>query len=185
MAALTEARIRVVGLIYRKLRSLQALARLLEQLGDVSSLIPDPTQFIPLSIIDLSLYNQLRSNCPALGLPPGDISEIDKLRQRVADAYQKLIDQINCHPHKRLQELDRAFNRALQEHAGFFEEPEWMQCFQFICDASTEKAAQLKIQTDAIMETPTTVKKVLSINQKAKADEAQQVVDRINELANS
>jgi len=68
--ALSDFQQKVIEAINGKFAALRRLSELLEQLSDLTGFIPDITKLIPLSAIDLTLYETLRAECPFLHLPP-------------------------------------------------------------------------------------------------------------------
>jgi hypothetical protein len=103
-----------MDLLNRKFFALRRLAQLLEQAGDLTGFIPDITALIPLSQIDLLLYEQLRNACPFLNLPPSDTNTVNeslgKLQGLVAQAYAQILALLINHPWQRWDELTRILN---------------------------------------------------------------------------
>jgi hypothetical protein len=106
---LTDLQVQLMDLLNKKFYALRRLAALLEQLADLSGFIPDITKLIPLSAIDIPLYESLRNACPFLNLPPADSSTanegIGKLQGMVAEAYAMILRLLNNNPLARMQEL--------------------------------------------------------------------------------
>lgn len=106
--ALADYQIKVLQAINGKFLALQRIADLLEQLGDISGFLPNISALIPISQIDLNLYEQLRSSCPFLNLPPASINAeatLDNLRAEVNAAYGRLLAQLSQNPLNRLGKL--------------------------------------------------------------------------------
>src|SRR5574343_450195 len=159
-----------------KLSSLKRLADLLEQSSDLASLIPNLANFVPLSHINLDVYNSMRRNCPNLGLPAlSPFESLNSLRKSVEDAYQSILNKLNGHPWKRLEDLDRLLNDAIE---GLnFQQPDWFACFRSICQTQNEFIQSSENLSKDIQNTPTNVSKVLNASQQSKVREINQTIE--------
>lgn len=112
--ALTDLQVQLMDMLNRKFYALRRLAQLLEQAGDLTGFIPDITRLIPLSQIDLLLYEQLRNDCPFLNLPPSDSTTVNeslgKLQGMIAQAYGQILAQLNNHPWQKWDQLTRVLD---------------------------------------------------------------------------
>jgi hypothetical protein len=137
----------------RKFDALQRVAQAIEEAGDPASLIPDPSQLIPVVNLDLTTYNNIRSNCPFLGLPAADIDHLtglNDIRSKLSSAYSDLISDLEKHPWLRFDRLQGMLDRALsQATASLSEVQGYLQCATSICGASTSEEIS---RNQAIME---------------------------------
>lgn len=135
--ALAEAQFYVLQRINRKFEALRRLGQLLEQLGDLSNLIPQISNLIPVIDIDLSLYTNLRSNCPFLNLPAASEASLENLRQQVITAYSTLTGNLLNHPWMRMGQLQDQLSKYQQQvNAAFAEGGQYIQCLQAACQTA-------------------------------------------------
>ena len=145
----------IIRRVNRKFEALRRLAQLLEELGDLSTLVPNINSLIPVIDIDLSTYNQLAAACPFLNLPaPGEAS-LNELRSRIIGAYANLMQGVLSHPWMRmgrvqaeLEKFQSKINFALGMGASYIE------CLQAACNAVSavgsafEKVSRADIQKE-------------------------------------
>lgn len=98
--------------------ALKRLADLLYDAGlDVP--IPDPSQLIPVDLIDLDKYNQMASLCPGL-LPPVNGNVLNDLRSAVQSAYLQLMQLVDVHPFTKLGLLQSQVDGLIDEAEAAF-----------------------------------------------------------------
>lgn len=109
--------------VNRKFEAMRRLALLLEQLGDLTSLIPDIQRLIPLlipvNLIDFTLYNQLAQGCPMLGLPSYGEGPLIDLQQKVSAAYANYAGKILNSPYMRMRKLQGELDRFIGSLDGY------------------------------------------------------------------
>lgn len=194
--ALAEAQFEVLKRINNKFDALRRLAELLEQLGDLSVLIPNLSQLIPILDIDLDAYVNLRANCPFLNLPPVNEASLDGLRNQVLSAYSQLTSRVLNHPWMRMGKLQDQLSRyQAQFNTAFAEGSQYIQCLQAACQTAEaladtgESFAKRVVNTDIGNELARFSRnyvdqagQVLTNAGKAKYEQAARVVDRMKEL---
>lgn len=138
--ALSDFQNKVIALINGKFAALRRLADLLEQLGDLNGFLPDISRLVPISSIDLYVYESLRAECPFLGLPPasGDPEQsLGALRAQVNTAYGRLLAQLNLNPYGRLSKLQQKLDDYQQKfNLSALNGVDFMQCLQAACQAA-------------------------------------------------
>lgn len=137
---LSDFQQKVIDAINGKFAALRRLAELLEKLGDLTGFIPDISKLIPISSIDVSVYETLRAECPFLSLPPasGDPEQVlGGLRAQVNTAYGRLLGELNAHPLSRLDKLQGKLNDYQQRfNVAALGGTDFMQCLQAACQAA-------------------------------------------------
>jgi len=123
----------------KKFEQLRRLAALLEQLGDLSWLVPNLNALIPVANIDFEVYNQLASNCPFLGLPGNPVQgNLDALRAQVLAAYDDYARKIVNHPFSRMGELQAELTKYQTQITGAMTQgQDFIRCLQSMCAAAT------------------------------------------------
>jgi len=136
--SLTALQLNLLTRINKKFAALQSLARLLEQLSDLQSWLPDLTGLIPVIQIDLGMYNTLMANCPSLNLPPATGS-LNQLQAAVAQAYNQLLSQVMQSPLFRLGQVQGQFDSFMSgmNSGGFGQAAQFMACLQFMCGGAS------------------------------------------------
>jgi hypothetical protein len=138
--ALADFQIRVLQAINAKFLALRRLADLLEQAADLTGFIPNIGALIPISSIDLRLYEELRVACPFLHLPPatGDPELIlSNLRAEVDAAYGRLIATLNLNPLNRLSKLQAKLDAFQQQfNIAALGGIDFMRCLQAACQST-------------------------------------------------
>lgn len=170
--------------INTKFNALKRLAELLEQAGDASGIIPNPANLIPLSQINLELYNQLRIKCPFLNLPVADTTAITNLKFKVQDSYYRMISKLNHHPYMRIADLNRLLNRAIYA-VNYHSQPDWQRCLQFMCDSAKQASAQARAAFNEVVGTNGKINDVATIQQRNKIQQIQNVQAQLKVLAGS
>jgi multidrug efflux pump subunit AcrA (membrane-fusion protein) len=134
--ALAQFQFDVMKRLNRKFASLQRIAQLLEQVGDLTVLVPNIGDLIPISSITLDTYARLVQNCPFLGLPETPTAEsLAQLRQRVIEAYSALVRKLLNHPFLRMNKLQEALAKFQSDiNAGAAVVSDYIKCLQTICD---------------------------------------------------
>jgi hypothetical protein len=194
--SLAEFQFDVIRRVNRKFIALQRLAELLEQLGDISTLIPNIAKlidsFIPVANIDLELYNQLASACPFLNLPaPGEAS-LAELQARVVAAYSNLTRQLLNHPWLRMGLLQNQLARFQSKvDMTLATGLNFIQCLQAACQAVEgtasffEGISNADVQKEITSFTTNFVEQggsVLSEGARTKNTEAKELIDQMKAL---
>ena len=128
---------KAIRMVNRKFAALRRLAEILEQLGDLSFIIPDVTKLIPLYMIDVSTYANLVQACPFLNLPknPGT-EDIANLKALVAASYARITSQLQNHPWFRMGMLQGQLDKLQGALSGVLSEgQQYMQCLQQACNS--------------------------------------------------
>lgn len=123
-------------IVNRKFNALRRLAELLEQLGDISSFLPDINKLIPIHMINIDAYANLIGACPSLNLPAVSNADIGQLQSNLNVAYGNLIRKLEKHPWLRmgkvqdqLAKVQAKYNDTLNQGVQFY------RCFQAACNA--------------------------------------------------
>lgn len=133
--ALAELQYDVIRRINRKFNALRRLAQTLEALGDLSGLVPNLPQLLPLASIDASVYTRLQENCPFLNLPPYGSQSLAELQQAVQAAYSNLARKLMNHPFMRMQKLNDAMSKFQQDvNLTLATGADYTRCLQTVCD---------------------------------------------------
>jgi hypothetical protein len=144
----------VLKRINRKFAALRSLASLLEQLGDVSVLIPNIGRLIPVVNIDLALYENLVANCPYLNLPPATTGDLNQLQAMVTGAYANFFNKLLRHPWNRMGQLQDQLDNFLGQIQGdvnsaMTQSLDFLRCLQTVCAAGKAAIGQLNAIKDA------------------------------------
>jgi len=136
--------------INRKFAALRNLAQLLEQLGDLSALVPNIGQLIPVVNIDLALYEQLVASCPYLNLPPVTTGDVNQLQSYVTSAYANFFNRLLRHPWNRMGQLQQELDSYQSQITGAFAQAgDFLRCLQTVCATGRAVAGQLEAVRDA------------------------------------
>lgn len=195
---LADYQYKLIVLLNSKFDSLRRLADLLENLGDLSSLLPPFSSLFPLSAIDLNTYEQLRQACPSLGLPPVEDEineEIDKLRARVGEAYDRILRDLKSLPWFRMGKLQDEMDKFRSKVGGVIDvSGEFLECLQAACNAQeTVQSAWGKVSQVSVDDIRSNVNNynnnftvlgvgILTHEQKAKARELERIGEELNNL---
>lgn len=135
--ALAEAQYYSLQKLNRKFEALRRLAQQLEALGDLSTLIPNITDLVPVLDIDISTYTELASACPFLNLPAFNEASLEQLRREVITAYDRLVRNVLNHPWTRMGQLQEQLSMYQQRvNALFAQGAQYLQCLQAACQAA-------------------------------------------------
>jgi hypothetical protein len=138
----------VLRRINKKFAALQNLAALLEQLTNLSSWIPSLTGLIPVTEIDVGMYNELAARCPYLKLPPAT-NQLTNLQAAVVAAYTALLQKIMRSPDFRLGELqDEMTKYQAQMNNMFGQASQFLACLQTVCAAGESAINTLTAMSD-------------------------------------
>lgn len=197
--ALSDFQQKIIDAINGKFAALRRLANLLEQLADITSFIPDISRLLPISQIDLSLYENLRAECPFLNLPPGQgdpEAVIGQLRAQVNAAYGRLLGQLYKHPLARMDKLQAKIDDFQQQlNLGALNGVDFMQCLQAACQAAVavegsvsnlSNTSSSKVYESAktyLKNIVTDEGKILTKSAQAKVDDWKSTVDALKELS--
>jgi hypothetical protein len=190
--ALAQFQFDVVRRLNRKFLALRRIADLLEQVGDVSVLIPNIGELIPVVSITLETYQRLVENCPFLGLPDVNEGNLAELRQRVVLAYLALVSKLLNHPHLRMTKLQEMLAKFQSDlNAGAAVISDYLLCLQTICDTIGKAGTAFAdfTQADIAKETAefttnfvANAGQVLTNGQKLKAEQVSTLVTNITDL---
>lgn len=153
--ALARMQYDIIRRVNRKFEALRRLAQLLEDLGNLSDLVPNINALIPVVDIDFDTYNQLAAACPFLNLPfPGEASLVE-LRQRVIGAYSNLMKDLLNHPWIRMGKLQDEMSK-FQSKVNFAlgMGASYIECLLAACNAVSavgsafQKVSQADIQKE-------------------------------------
>lgn len=144
----------VLKRINKKFTALRSLAALLEQLGDLSDLVPNIGRLIPVVNIDLALYENLVANCPWLNLPPATTGDLNQLQAMVTGAYANMINKLLRHPWNRMGQLQDQLDDFLGQIQGdvnsaMTQAADFLRCLQTVCAAGKAVVGQLNAIKDA------------------------------------
>lgn len=148
--ALAAFQLDVLKRINRKFAALRSLAQLLEQLGDLSALVPNIGKLIPVIQIDLALYENLVANCPYLNLPPATTGDLNQLQAMVTGAYANFFNKLLRHPWNRMGQLQEQMdNFQSQINSAFTQAGDFFRCLQTVCATGRAVAGQLNALSNA------------------------------------
>jgi hypothetical protein len=144
----------VLKRINKKFTALRSLAGLLEQLGELSDLVPNIGRLIPVVNIDLALYENLVANCPWLNLPPATTGDLNQLQAMVTGAYANMINKLLRHPWNRMGQLQDQLDDFLGQIQGdvnsaMTQAADFLRCLQTVCAAGRAAVGQLNAIKDA------------------------------------
>jgi hypothetical protein len=137
--ALSDFQYDLMNRLNKKFEQLRRLAALLEQLGDLSWLIPNLNALIPVANIDFDVYNQLAANCPFLGLPGNPVQgNLNQLRAEVLSAYDNYARKILNHPWFRMGQLQDEMTKFQTQITGAMTQgQDFIRCLQAMCAAGS------------------------------------------------
>lgn len=147
--ALAAYQMDVLRRINRKFAAMQSLAQLLEQLGDISSAIPNLAGMVPVIAIDLELYNAMIASCPWLNLPPAS-GTFNQLQVAAQKAYSNLLRMVLRHPYSRLGAVQAEMARFQASiNDAFLQADDFLRCLHAVCVAGAATAASIAALSDA------------------------------------
>jgi len=141
LQALALYQFEIIRALNKKFTALRRLAELLEQLGDISSFLPNLGQLVPVIDIDLIIYTDLQVNCPFLNLPPATNEDINALKSKLNEAYALLARKLMNHPFLRLNRVQAMLN-DFQNKLNFPYGDDYLRCLNAVC-AAIGKAGSL------------------------------------------
>lgn len=153
MQALLNWEMQAIALLNKKFAALQRLAQLIEQLGDINTLIPDLLKLlsalVPVDRLDMTAYTNMQAACPFLGLPPFSNQNLNELKGKVQAAYGQLLGDIANHPWMRLDKIQGMLN-DFQNKINFPYGSDYLACAQALCGAlgAAEKTLSGLASTD-------------------------------------
>ena len=148
--ALAAFQLDVLRRINRKFAALRSLAQLLEQLGDLSELVPNIGNLIPVVDVDLQVYEELVSACPYLNLPPVTTGELNQLQSYLTGAYANFFNKLLRHPWNRMGQLQAQMDSfQSQIDSAFTQAGDFLRCLQTVCATGRAVAGQLNALADA------------------------------------
>jgi len=148
--ALAAFQLDVLKRINRKFAALRSLAQLLEQLGDLSALVPNLGALIPVIRVDLALYENLVANCPYLNLPPATTGDLNQLQAMLTGAYANFFNKLLRHPWNRMGQLQEQMdNFQSQINGAFTQAGDFLRCLQTVCATGRAVAGQLNALSNA------------------------------------
>lgn len=164
--SLLDYELRLLASLNAKFNALRRLARLLEQLADLTSFIPDFTHLLPIStfsgINGLAAYAQMVQQCPFLNLPkPPFNPALESVQAQLDRAYASLIAKAQNNNWMRIDSLQNQLDKyqSKMNLAGSIGS-DYLRCALAVCHtaeaveglvASTSKftrAEAVKIATD-------------------------------------
>ena len=151
--ALSALEYNVMAMLNAKFTALKRMVALIEEAASLNlgAALPNLAGLLPVSAIDLSLYQNLAKSCPFLNLPPaGGTSGLAQLQAQVAAAYKGLSTQLSLNPlnrlnfvQKQIDDLQTTLNAKAVLGGSF------MQCLQGICAAGVAATAGFQVMTAA------------------------------------
>jgi hypothetical protein len=196
--ALSDFQQKIIDAINSKFAALRRLAEMLERLGDLTGFLPDLSKLVPISSLSLSIYENLRSSCPMLGLPPGQGSPaqvLGNLQAQVDAAYGSLLAQLDLNPLSRLSKLQTKLDGYQQQfNLSVLGGGDFMRCLQAACQATvavagtvsnlskTTPAQVTKSATTYLDNMVTKQGKILTAAQEAKVSDWSATRDALNKL---
>lgn len=180
----------IIRALNKKFAALRRLAELLEQLGDISSFLPNIFQLIPVIDIDLDVYTALQVNCPFLNLPPATTEDINALKSKLNAAYAELAGKLLNHPWMRMDKVQKMLN-DYQQKLNYPYGEDYLRCLNSVCAAIgtvgslLEKASTVDIGKELQAFSQNFVEnggQVLTKSMQTKRDEAMQVYNQVLDL---
>lgn len=192
LQALANYQYEILRALNKKFAQLKRLAELLEQAGDLSSLLPNLGDLVPVINVDLTLYTDLQANCPFLNLPPATNENLNELQAKLNAAYGLLARKLLSHPWMRMNRIQEMLNEY-QNRINFPYGDDYLRCLNATC-AAVERAGSLLqniAQTDIQKELTTfgrdfvdNAGQVLTKSMQTKRNEIVQVYNQVVDLRN-
>lgn len=137
----------LLSAVMAKFDSLERLIQLIYEAGEsLLNFIPNPLDWIPVAVIDLSLYERLRSSCPMLKLPPVSTQALDDLRAEVEKAYLGFFSNIySNHPWSNIEHYRAMANKYLNDLYDALGR-DWLACASAACYVVSEVASGEAVQ---------------------------------------
>lgn len=132
----------ILSQVTLKFGALQRLAEILEKAGDFTSILDDFVRIIPRLIPveafdTLDAYNQIRSACPMLGLPPVNIDRAAELQTEIARSYSDLLRKLDLHQYNRMDKLQARLDELINKAANALGR-DWFICATEVCNATQD-----------------------------------------------
>lgn len=191
--ALAKFQFDVISRLNKKFNALRRIAELLEQIGDLTVLIPNIESLIPTASISLEMYQRLVQDCPFLGLPPASDANLDELRQKVIAAYAALISKLQNFAHFRMGKLQSVLTRFQADlNASAAIANDYITCLQTICDtlgsaaSAFQNIAHADVKKEIAAYTQNFVAnagQVMTAGMKVKADQVNTTIAQIKTLS--
>jgi hypothetical protein len=192
LESLAQLQFQLLKALNKKFAALRRLAELLEQAGDLSSVLTGLGQLIPVLNIDLNLYEELARNCPFLNLPPASNESLNALRSKLSAAYSTFAGKLLNHPWMRMNKLQDELNK-FQQKLNFPYGDDYLRCLESICatigvvGTTFEKISQADVAKELTNFGENFVNngaQVLTKAQQAKRDEILQAYNGVLDLKN-
>lgn len=190
LQALVAFEMNVISALNKKFAALRRLAELLEQLGDLSLLLPNLSQLLPVTAIDLEAYTQLQQACPFLGLPPASNTDLNALQSKLNAAYAQAAGKLLNHPWMRMDKVQKMLN-DYQQKLNYPYGDSYVACLNAACNAVgaagslLEKASHANIAKELESFTNNFVTnggEIMTKSMLVKRDNAQQVYNQLLDL---
>lgn len=190
LQALANYQFEIIRALNKKFTALRRLAELLEQLGDVSSALPNLGQLLPVVDIDLITYTDLQVNCPFLNLPPATNEDINALRSKVNTAYALMARKLMNHSWMRMNRVQDMLN-DYQNKLNYPYGDDYLRCLNAVCAAISQAGSLLQNVTQAQIDKElanfgrdfvNNAGQVLTKSMQTKRDEAVQVYNQVLDL---
>jgi hypothetical protein len=190
LEALAQFQFQILKSLNKKFAALRRLAELLEQAGDLSSLLPNLGQLVPVPNLTISLYEELASNCPFLNLPSATESSLTALQSKLNAAYGLFAGQLLNHPWMRMNKVQDELNK-FQQKINFPYGDDYLRCLETVCatigvlGTTFEKTSKTNISkelTDFGENFVNNAGQVLTKSMQTKRDEAIQVYNGVLDL---
>lgn len=130
------------GLMDRMNKRVDAMQRLAELIQRATMpAIPNPAALIPVTDINMDVYNQMRASCPFLNLPaisPNNLMGLDTLRSKLNAAYSQLMTDLENNPLLRLnrfQQMLSRFQKQMNIDLGAVQG--YLKCADGLCNATS------------------------------------------------
>jgi hypothetical protein len=138
MQALVNWEMQAIRMLNKKFAALQRLAQLIEQFGDINTLIPNLNRLlgtlVPVDALNLDIFSVLQTACPFLGLPPYSNADLNELKSKLQTAYSRLLGDIANHPWMRLDRLQEQLN-DFQNKINYPYGADYLRCMNAVCGA--------------------------------------------------
>lgn len=152
MQALVDWELNAIRLLNKKFAALRRLAELLEQVGDVSTALPNLAALVPVADLDLELYTAIQVNCPFLGLPEYSNQNLAELKSKMNTAYGLLARRVANHPWARLDRVQSMLN-DYQQRINYPYGEDYLRCLNSICAAISAAGSLLETWSTVSVET--------------------------------
>lgn len=144
--SLLDYELRLLDSLNAKFNALRRFARMLEQLSDLTSFIPDFTHLLPISTFNgingLAAYAQMVQACPFLNLPQAPFNaDLESVQGQLDRAYASLIKAASNNNWMRIDDLQRQLDKfQTQMNLSGAIGSDYLRCALAICH--TAEAAE-------------------------------------------